>query len=57
VLKVTPQLLANPGVGVLADVAKETERWAIEPKVDGMLSRRIPAGRDDRDKEPPRRAA
>ena len=31
-----PQLLANPGVGVLADIAKDPDRWAIEPKVDGI---------------------
>jgi ATP-dependent DNA ligase len=31
-----PQLLANPGVSVLADVAKDLGRWAVEPKVDGI---------------------
>ena len=35
-LTVRPQLLANPGLGVLADVAKDPNRWAIEPKVDGI---------------------
>ena len=38
-LTVVPQLLANPGVGVLADVAKDPDRWAIEPKVDGIRCR------------------
>ena len=32
-LPVKPQLLANPGLAVLADVAKEPHRWAIESKV------------------------
>jgi hypothetical protein len=35
-LTVAPQLVANPGIGVLADVAREPGRWAIEPKVDGI---------------------
>jgi bifunctional non-homologous end joining protein LigD len=34
--RVLPQLVANPGLGVLADVAREPDRWAIEPKVDGI---------------------
>jgi hypothetical protein len=33
---VTPQLLANPGLGVFAEVAKDPDRWAIEPKVEGV---------------------
>ena len=35
-LAVTPQLVAHPKLGVLADVANESGRWAIEPKVDGI---------------------
>jgi len=35
-LPVLPQLVANPGLRVLPDVAQEPDRWAIEPKVDGI---------------------
>jgi hypothetical protein len=38
-LPVAPQLVANPGFGVLADVAHEPDRYAIEPKVDSIRNR------------------
>jgi len=34
-LRVAPQLVANPGLGVLADVAKEPDRTGAA-KVDGI---------------------
>jgi hypothetical protein len=55
---VVPQLVANPGLDVLADVAAEPDRYAIEPKVDGIRCLvAYLAGRVGRDPQPPRRAA
>jgi hypothetical protein len=33
---VTSQPLANRGLGVFAEVAKDPDGWAIEPKVQGV---------------------
>ena len=45
-MAVTPQLVANTGLRILADVTKEPDRYAIEPKGSRLARPRIHALRD-----------
>jgi bifunctional non-homologous end joining protein LigD len=42
---VTPQLLGNVGLRALRNAAAEPQRWAIEPKVDGVRGLVVSDGR------------